>query len=98
MKVLFTTPVLEHPPAGGPALRIENSIKALSKVSDLHIIARLPKHNIGGDDAELFYLRYCKQFIISPSVKWSENLFIRQLQKIRRRIMKADDADFILKY
>lgn len=40
MKVLFTTPILEHPSAGGPQLRIENSIKALSRVCDLDIIHR----------------------------------------------------------
>ena len=38
MKVLFTTPVLEHPAAGGPQLRIENTIKALSSVTELSII------------------------------------------------------------
>ena len=35
MRVLFTTPILEHPAAGGPQLRIENSIKALSRVQIL---------------------------------------------------------------
>lgn len=38
MRVLFTTPILEHPAAGGPQLRIENSIKALSRVCELDII------------------------------------------------------------
>jgi glycosyltransferase involved in cell wall biosynthesis len=40
MRVLFTTPILEHPAAGGPQLRIENSIKALSRVCELDIIHR----------------------------------------------------------
>lgn len=40
MRVLFTTPILEHPAAGGPQLRIENSIKALSKTCNLDIIYR----------------------------------------------------------
>jgi glycosyltransferase involved in cell wall biosynthesis len=40
MKILFTSPILEHPAAGGPQLRIENSIKALSRISKLHIINR----------------------------------------------------------
>lgn len=34
-KILFTTPELEHPPKGGPCLRIENSIKALSGVAEV---------------------------------------------------------------
>jgi glycosyltransferase involved in cell wall biosynthesis len=40
MRVLFTTPILEHPAVGGPQLRIENSIKALSAVCELDIINR----------------------------------------------------------
>lgn len=40
MRVLFTTPILEHPAAGGPQLRIENSIKALSRICELDIIYR----------------------------------------------------------
>ncbi|MFA6121745.1 MAG: glycosyltransferase family 4 protein [Sideroxydans sp.] len=40
MRVLFTTPILEHPAAGGPELRIENSIKAISRVCELDIIYR----------------------------------------------------------
>lgn len=40
MRVLFTSPIMEHPATGGPQLRIENSIKALSKISQLDIINR----------------------------------------------------------
>ena len=40
MRVLFTTAILEHPAAGGPQLRIENSIKALSRVCELDVINR----------------------------------------------------------
>jgi polysaccharide biosynthesis protein PslH len=39
LRILFTTPkFLEHPAAGGPQLRMENSIKALSRVCELDII------------------------------------------------------------
>lgn len=40
MRVLFTSPVLEHPAAGGPQLRIENSIKALARICELDIVNR----------------------------------------------------------
>lgn len=40
MRVLFTSLFLEHPAAGGPQLRIENSIKALSRICELDIINR----------------------------------------------------------
>ena len=47
-KILFTTTVLSHPPVGGPELRIENSIKALNEISELHIISRRNIDQIGG--------------------------------------------------
>lgn len=68
MKIIFLTPSLEHPPAGGPYLKTENSIKALSQISELHIISRKPKYLIGGDQAENFYKKYCSVFIYTPSV------------------------------
>jgi len=50
MKILVTTPILYQPPVGGPALRIENSIKALNSISELHILSRISRQKIGGDD------------------------------------------------
>lgn len=67
-KVLFTTPQLEHPPASGPTLRIENSIKALSRVSELHIISRVHPSSIGGHVAEAFYRNLSKRFEYAPSL------------------------------
>jgi glycosyltransferase involved in cell wall biosynthesis len=40
MKILFTSPVLEYPPTGGPQLRISNTIKALSKDHELFVFNR----------------------------------------------------------
>lgn len=40
MKVLFTTPVFGVPPIGGPELRIANTIRALSRVSELSVYVR----------------------------------------------------------
>ena len=71
MRVLFTTPVLLHPPAGGPALRIENSIKALNQVSELHVVSRLSKEEIGGEQAEIFYKKICHKFFYSPGKRSS---------------------------
>jgi len=67
-KVLFTTPELEHPPAKGPTLRIENTIKALSRISELHVISRVNKEMIGGEAAENFYRSLCSFFGYAPSV------------------------------
>ena len=40
MNVLFTTPFLEHPPAGGPQLRSVNSIRALAAECRLIVASR----------------------------------------------------------
>ena len=59
-KVVFTTSVLHHPPIGGPFLRIENSIKALSRISDLYVFSRIPVSKIGGAPAADFYGRFTR--------------------------------------
>ncbi len=99
MKVLFTSPILEHPAAGGPQLRIENSIKALSNVCEQYVVSRVPRYLMGNLDAELFFRNYCADFLYSPSVAGlSKNRYMRTLQKIRRRIMSVDDARFIVDF
>jgi glycosyltransferase involved in cell wall biosynthesis len=99
MKVLFTTPVLEHPAAGGPQLRIENSIKALSKVNELYVVSRNTKQGIGGEDAEQFYRGYCKQFLYSPSaLDATRNRYWRLIKAVYRKVTgsRFNDLDFIL--
>jgi len=97
-KVLFTTPILEHPAAGGNKLRIENSIKALSRISELHIISRVPVNLIGGIEAQKFYEKYCVNFLYSPS---AINFFfyrcLRKLQKLKIKFLNPD-VSFIIKY
>jgi glycosyltransferase involved in cell wall biosynthesis len=105
MRVLFTTPILEHPAAGGPQLRIENSIKALSRVCELDIISG-SSLTVGdaGKDAREFYRRYCHEFSILPSLipLASSNRYVRKLMRIARRLRRvyhsdlASDVSFIL--
>jgi len=99
-RVLFTSPIIEHPPAGGPALRIENSIKALHRVSELHVISRVDPHYLGGEAAEAFYRSTAHTFLSSPSVTGtSDNRWIRMTQeKLRRRNAVANDAEFVVSY
>jgi glycosyltransferase involved in cell wall biosynthesis len=52
MRVLFTTPIMEFPAKGGPQLRIENSIKALSKMCDLTVAYRSLDKNIKSNNLE----------------------------------------------
>jgi polysaccharide biosynthesis protein PslH len=67
-RVLFTTPELQHPPRGGPKLRIENSIKALNRLSDLVIVSRVPAQQMGGDRAIGFYQKLCRKFLFMADV------------------------------
>lgn len=77
MKILFTTPVLEFPPARGPALRIANSIKGLNRIAELHVISRVNIRTMGGIKAEEFYKQYCYNFEYSPSANkyFSKKIF-----------------------
>jgi hypothetical protein len=65
-KILFATPVLGHPPKGGPELRIENSIKALASISDLYLYARVSSAALGGDKAMAFYRALARDIFIAP--------------------------------
>jgi glycosyltransferase involved in cell wall biosynthesis len=97
MRVLFTSPVLEHPAAGGPQLRIENSILALNRVSELYVVSRVDKNKLGGEEAEQFYRQNCREFVYAPSAnRLSANRYARLLQQVFNKILLSDDADFIL--
>jgi len=65
--VLFATPILQHPPIGGPALRIENSIKALSQIVDLCVYSAPSLQTIGGPSSLAFYRQYCREFYFADS-------------------------------
>jgi len=95
VKILFTTPVLEYPAAGGPQLRIENSIKALNKVAELHVICRETKTRIGSEVAEKHYRALCHSFSYSPStyyVRKTIEILIRRFLKICKIIFKIDTS------
>ena len=97
MKILFTTPVLEHPPAGGSQLRIENSIKALSGLGEVWIASRLREKLIGGAAARAFYSRVGHWFGYTPSAALSENFIIRNLQKLYYRYVSPHaDAGWLI--
>ncbi|MCC7280583.1 MAG: glycosyltransferase [Chromatiaceae bacterium] len=64
--ILFATPVLHHPPVGGPTLRIENSIKALAQISDLYLYSRTPLDQMGDSRAVDFYRQFCRDLYFAP--------------------------------
>jgi len=47
-KIIFTSPILKYPPAGGPELRAYNSILALSKIAEIHCLIQTPPGNLVG--------------------------------------------------
>ena len=69
MRVLFTSPILEHPPAGGPQLRIENSIKALSTACDLDVISRSPGPREARERTAAFLASYSREFRFAPRLE-----------------------------
>lgn len=81
MNVLFTTPIIEYPAAGGPQLRIENSIKALANISDVFLVSRVSKSQLGGEPAISFYQNIAKEFSFAPSA----NIFNRYLKVAERK-------------
>lgn len=102
MKVLFTSPILEHPAAGGPQLRIENSIKALSRVCELHIAARVRREMLGDAGAEDYYRGHCSSFWYLPSARHaSSNRPVRIARRLLNKVLGTDarrDAKEIVAY
>lgn len=100
MRILFTSPVLEHPAAGGPQLRIENSIKALARIAELDIVSRSPESVTGGQAALDFYSGFAGEMSLAPSARaLSANRYLRKAQRLVRGLGKRDidaDARFIV--
>lgn len=102
MKILFTSPVLEHPAAGGSQLRVENSIKALAQVCEMDIISRSPPSVAGGTVAENFYRQFCTEFHVMPGVMHlSANKYVRKIQRILSNIGGRNlrrEAEYLIRH
>jgi len=94
VKILFTTPELRHPAVGGPYLRVENSIKALSRISELYIYSRVSLDALGGTSGLSFYEQYCKRFYFAPSVeshnRYSSGFIRKAINFLFRQIIKRN--------
>ena len=93
--ILFATPVLQHPAAGGPYLRIENSIKALSRISNLYIYSRVALKDLGGDVGLSFYQQYCEKIYFAPFTVL-ENKYVRFAKRAINRISRQIFGNNIL--
>jgi glycosyltransferase involved in cell wall biosynthesis len=110
-KVLYITPVLLYPAAGGPALRVESSIKALSKICKLHIVVRRSKYQVGGEYSINYYKQYCENLEFVPFERYKYPAYIfRKFIGLGRRILRKSidpinlhlvnliDALFVINY
>lgn len=102
MRVLFTSPILEHPAAGGPQLRIENSIKALSRICELDVINRTILSDEMAESSAVFFQQYTQEYHAIP--RTSRQGFSRILSLAERvldrfyDIRTARQADYIFKH
>lgn len=100
-RILFSTPVLKHPAIGGPYLRIENSIKALSQISELTIYCRTI---ISPPEIE-YYRQFCHDFYYDPPktilsnyiyrVKRLISIFFKKMLKWES-LQKEEDFQYLL--
>jgi len=103
MRVLFTSPILEHPPAGGPQLRIENSIKALSARCELDILSCASGPRRVREQTAAFLEAYCGELGFAPRLDRPLPSYpaLRKLRTAARRLLDSDareDAHSILEH
>lgn len=101
MRILFTTPILEHPAAGGPQLRIENSIKALSRVCELDIVYRASGPTAVIEKTGEYFRDYATEYraLFRPSSDGVFSRFLSWGERILNRFFDtqtAEHAEFIL--
>ena len=102
VKVLYTSPVMEYPAAGGPQISVENCVKALGRICDLHAIIRISLEKIGGIESQHHFQQFCSNFQFAPSVSdYHPTYFDRIKHRLgfpKKRDLLAEDVRFILDY
>ncbi|MDH5691813.1 MAG: glycosyltransferase family 4 protein [Gammaproteobacteria bacterium] len=90
--ILYTTPILENPPAGGPQLRVENTIKALNDVSNLYILSRASPKEVGGDKSVKIYEQMCNRLEFTETARKRDEpgMHTGSLSRIARRLTQVD--------
>lgn len=100
MRILYTTPILEHPPAGGPQLRVDNTIKALARECELFIVSRAPPFAVGQADAFDHYRSLCQDLSTSPlAARLPRNRYFNKALRLASEVSgvsACSDAGFIL--
>jgi polysaccharide biosynthesis protein PslH len=104
-QILYISSCMEHPAVGGPQLRVETSIKALTQICDLHVCNATHLSYPVYERTMHFYAGICRHVSALPSADMVKNstLLMRISRRLRRLIgwrsnsVKAD-ADFIAAY
>jgi len=97
-RVIYAAPILAYPPAGGPEMDIVNSVKALSTISELHIVSTVPQSQVN-PSAEEFFRQKSVAFHYSPSARGGYPAKInRRLRMLAGQTLVEADANWILSY
>jgi glycosyltransferase involved in cell wall biosynthesis len=101
MRVLFTSPIMEHPAVGGPQLRIENSIKALSRICELDVFSRSTMPLSNRLKTGVYLKDYCVEYhdLDSAFGLNQQNKYFTLFEKAFNRLFNsrlAKEASFIL--
>lgn len=98
-KLLFTTPLLRYPYAGGPEMSVHNAIKALSRICELHVVARLDLEALGGAQAFDYYRKLSDRFtLLNWGSATSRNRVIRKLQRWWFKVFARRNLEAVRKY
>lgn len=103
-KIIFTTPIFGYPPCCGPELRIFNSLIALSKISETHVLFQKRYENLDDTYLNRKYGKIfnSKEFLFPnnlPYIFWRITTLIpRRFLKVWQKVVYSIQAREILKY
>jgi len=102
MKIIYTSPIFEHPPIGGPFLRVENSVIALNKICELHLVIFKEIKEIGGSKAIEFFKQNCYKIVTSEDINYINKLkkypkFLRKFI-LKKNYFKKSNCDYLVEY
>ncbi|MCC6490941.1 MAG: glycosyltransferase [Candidatus Hydrogenedentes bacterium] len=89
--VLYTSPLLRHPPRSGPQLRVENTLKALSRIADVHLFSRVMPEAMGETSALRFYQGLCRTVRQAPFTQDSKSPFHNAARHIAQGLGLFED-------
>jgi hypothetical protein len=99
LKILYTTPILQYPSIGGPYLRAENSIKALTRICEIDIIHRASHLCVETKRTNIHFSQCANK--CTTLYYFSKYKFVRLFQKLFSLLIFDKDnknIDFFLSY